>query len=158
MNGFRLLMLVVFVGVCLLAGGLGSMFTSSSVNTWYPELQKPALTPPGWAFPVVWTTLYILMGVAAWLVWRRAGFEGATAALVLFFVQLGLNIAWSGIFFGLRRPGLALLEIALLLAAILATAIAFRPYSRAAFWCMMPYLIWVGFASYLNLRIWRLNS
>jgi translocator protein len=122
------------------------------------SLEKPAFNPPSWVFGPVWTVLYAMMAVAAWLVWREAGFGGATAALSLFFVQLALNLAWSGIFFGLRQPGWALVEIAVLWAAILATMILFFRHSTLAGWLLVPYLLWVSFASVLNAALWRLNS
>jgi tryptophan-rich sensory protein len=128
------------------------------VGTWYAKLRKPAITPPNWIFGPVWTVLYLLMAISAWLVWRNAGWPGARFALVLFFLQLALNVAWSGLFFGLRRPAAALIEILLLWAAIVATAFAFRPLSMAAFWLMVPYAVWVLFAGFLNFLLWRLNS
>ena len=98
------------------------------------------------------------MALSAWLVWRRADWGGAKLALTLFFAQLALNVAWSGLFFGLRRPGTALVEIAFLLSAIVATALTFRSVSSLAFWLMVPYTVWVAFASLLNFKIWQLNS
>lgn len=148
--------LAAWIGVCLAAGGIGSYFTFEAVQTWYPTLQKPAWTPPSWVFGPVWTTLYVLMGTAAWRVWRRSGPE-ARAALTLFGVQLVLNTAWSGLFFGLRMPGLAFFELVLLWAAILATLLRFRSLDRLAAWLLAPYLAWVTFAGGLNLAIWQLN-
>ena len=148
---------LVFVLMSLAAGLLGSVFTGPSVTTWYPGLLKPLGTPPAWVFAPVWTSLYVLMGTAAWLVWRRAGWSRARMALALFLVQLVLNAAWSLIFFGLRLPALAFLEIVLLLAAIVATALSFRRFSRMASWLMLPYVVWVMFATWLNFGIWRLN-
>jgi benzodiazapine receptor len=147
----------VFVGLCLLAGGIGSWFTAESVKSWYPSLVKPAGTPPGWLFGPVWTTLYVLMGTAAWLVWRQRSSAEVTLALALFFAQLALNTTWSFVFFGLRQPGVALLEILAMLAAIIATMASFATVSRLAFWLMTPYVAWVLYATYLNLGIWRLN-
>src|SRR5579871_6911215 len=103
--------LLIFFGICLAVGTSGSLFTASSVKTWYPGLLKPAGTPPAWVFGPVWSTLYLLMGTAAWLVWRQRSDSDVTLALTLFFAQLALNATWSFVFFGLRRPGLALLEI-----------------------------------------------
>jgi benzodiazapine receptor len=148
---------LLFVLMCLAAGIIGSVFTKLSVTTWYPGLLKPSGTPPAWVFGPVWTALYVLMGSAAWLVWRRAGWSRARIALALFVLQLALNVAWSLIFFGLRLPALALLEIVLLLAAIVATTLSFRQFSRVASWLMYPYLAWVMFATWLNFGIWRLN-
>ncbi len=153
----NVLTLALFVLMSLTAGFVGSMFTGPSVTTWYPGLLKPFGTPPAWVFGPVWTFLYVLMGTAAWLVWSRAGWSGARRALALFVAQLVLNALWSLIFFGLRLPALALLEIVLLLAAIVATALIFRRFSRVASWLMLPYVAWVMFATWLNFGIWRLN-
>jgi tryptophan-rich sensory protein len=120
-------------------------------------LVQPALTPPGWVFGPVWTLLYIMMGVAAWLVWRRYGLAGAFWPLGLFILQLGLNALWSYLFFGLKNPGLAFLDIVALWLAILATLIAFWHYYPPAGQLLLPYLLWVTFAVYLNLQFWRLN-
>ncbi|HMO64602.1 MAG TPA: tryptophan-rich sensory protein [Verrucomicrobiota bacterium] len=124
---------------------------------WYAGLRKPAWNPPGWVFGPVWTALYTMMGVAAWLVWRRGGWRAQAVPLGLFLVQLALNAAWSWLFFGLHRPGLACAEIVALWLAILAAALAFRPVSAAAFWLLVPYLAWVAFAAVLNFTLWRLN-
>ena len=149
-------MLIVFFAVCLGAGGLGSFFTASSVRDWYPKLRKPAGTPPSWIFGPVWTTLYLLMAVSAWLVWREYG-RGALSALLIFFAQLALNIAWSGIFFGSRMPGVAFVEIVILWLAILFTIFVFYFLVPLAALLLVPYVLWVTYASYLNWGIWRLN-
>ena len=149
--------LVVFVLVCLGAGWVGSFSTRPAIGTWYAHLLKPSWTPPNWLFAPVWTALYIGMAVAAWAVWWRAGFSAGRLALVLFLVQLALNVAWSWLFFGLRMPGAALAEVVLLWLLILATAIAFWPFSRTATYLMAPYLLWVTLAAALNAAIWRLN-
>ncbi len=149
---------LVFVGICLGAGAIGSAFTASSVKTWYPSLLKPPGTPPAWVFGPVWTILYLLMATAVWLVWRQRGSDGAGAALALFGIQLALNAAWSVVFFRLQQPGAALVEILVLLAAVSITTIRFRIVSPLAFWLMLPYLVWVAYAAYLNLGIWRLNK
>ena len=148
---------IVFVALCFGAAAVGSIFTASSVKTWYPMLLKPAGTPPSWVFGPVWSTLYLLMATAAWLVWRQRTSDDVWLPLGLFFGQLVLNAAWSFIFFGLRRPGAALIEILVLLLAIALAAMSFRTYSRPAFWLMMPYIGWVAYATYLNFGIWRLN-
>jgi len=114
--------------------------------------------PPNWVFAPVWSALYLMMAVAAWLVWRRAGFGGASAALGLFAAQLIFNVAWSWLFFGLRSPGLAFGGIVVLWVAIVATIVSFARTTAAAAWIMTPYLAWVTFASTLNLAIWRLNG
>lgn len=148
---------IVFVTICFGAAAVGGWFTDSSVKTWYPGLLKPAGTLPSWVFGPVWSVLYLLMATAAWLVWQGRHAHDVRLPLGLFFGQLVLNAAWSFIFFGLRRPGLALAEILILLLAIVLTTINFSGYSRYAFWLMTPYLGWVGYATYLNFGLWRLN-
>lgn len=133
------------------------MFTNRGLADWYPRLRKPSWNPPAWLFAPVWTLLYLSMAVAAWLVWRRDGFSGAPWALGLFVFQLTLNTIWSFIFFALRRPGLAAIEIVLLWAAIVATLAAFSSVDRTAAILLAPYLAWVSFAAVLNFTIWRLN-
>jgi translocator protein len=150
--------LLIFFAICFAVGASGSVFTASSVKTWYPGLLKPAGTPPSWVFGPVWSLLYLLMATAAWLVWRQRIHQDVRAALALFMTQLILNGLWSFIFFGLRKPGAALLEIILLLIAIAVTATRFAEFSRVAFWLMTPYAVWVLYASYLNFGIWRLNK
>ena len=137
---------------------VGSAFTYPNVATWYAGLEKPAWTPPGWLFGPVWSALYAMMTAAAWLVWARHGLSGARLAMGLFFVQLGLNAAWSVIFFGIRSPGAALVEIVALWLAILGTILAFRPRSKAAAWLLVPYFAWVSFAVLLNYSLWKLNG
>ena len=137
--------------------GVGGWFTSMGVSDWYVALNKPSWNPPSWLFGPVWTALYIAMAVAAWLVWKEAGFDGAGAALTLFFVQLALNLAWSGVFFALQSPGWALLEIVALWMAIAATMLLFFRHSAWAGGLMVPYVAWVTFAAVLNGAIWRLN-
>ena len=127
----------------------------SMPDAWYAALHKPSWNPPAWLFGPAWTLLYTLMAVAAWLVWKRVGFS---RPLGLYFVQLALNAAWTPIFFGAHQLGWALVEIALLWIAILATLLSFRRVSTAAGWLFVPYLAWVTFASVLNATLWRLNS
>jgi tryptophan-rich sensory protein len=151
--------LVVSLTVVFAAAGLGSHFTARSVAEWYPTLAKPSWTPPGAVFAPVWTALYFLMALAAWLVWRKAGGLGAARlSLALFAVQLALNAAWSVLFFGLRMPGLAFGELVLLWLAIVATLAAFWRVLPAAGLLLAPYLAWVTFAGALNFAIWRLNG
>lgn len=150
--------LTLSVALCFAAAGLGSLFTRPAIEGWYASLHKPSWTPPNWVFAPVWTALYLGMAIAVWLVWRQRGFSGAKLPLALFAAQLALNVAWSGLFFGLRTPGAALAEIVLLWLFILATAVAFWPVSRAAGWLMLPYLLWVTYAAGLNFSIWRLNA
>lgn len=152
------LVLVAFVLVCFGAGAVGSWFTTPALDSWYADLRKPAWNPPNWIFAPVWSVLYLLMAVAAWLVWGRAGFRAPGGALGLFSAQLILNVAWSVLFFGLRSPAAALGGIAVLWVAIVATIVAFSRTSPAASLIMIPYLAWVTFAGALNLAIWRLNG
>lgn len=149
--------LALSIVICFGAAGLGSWLTPPSIEGWYSGLVKPAWTPPNWLFGPVWSALYLCMAIAAWLVWRSAGFSGARFALGLFSVQLVLNVCWSAIFFWAHRPGLAFAEIVLLWVLILATTVAFRPLSRVAALLMTPYLLWVAYAATLNYGIWRLN-
>lgn len=149
---------MVAVGVSLLAGAIGSAFTASSVSLWYPTLVKPALNPPAWLFGPVWTALYVLMGIAAYLVWRQGRERGDVKdALKIFSLQLVLNVTWSVLFFGLLNPLLALVGIMLLWCAILWTIVAFSHIACPAAWLLAPYLAWVTFATYLNAAIWVLN-
>ena len=150
--------LAVSMLICFGAAGLGSLLTTPSIGGWYTALLKPSWTPPNWVFGPVWTALYLAMAIAAWLVWRRAGFAGAKLALALFAAQLILNVCWSAIFFSAHLPGLAFAELVVLWLLILATLVAFWPLSRAASWLMLPYLLWVAFAGALNYAIWRLNA
>ncbi len=144
--------------LCYAVAAAGSYATAAAIPTWYASLAKPAFNPPNWVFAPVWTLLYAAMAVAAWLAWRTRPSRCRVRALRLFLVQLLLNLTWSWIFFSQHRPGLALIEIGLLWAAIVLTAQAFSIISRRAFWLMIPYLAWVSFAAYLNWGIWRLNS
>ncbi len=124
---------------------------------WYAGLSKPAWNPPGWLFGPVWTTLYALMAVAAWLVWRRGGWRAQRGPLGLYLVQLALNAAWTPLFFGLRWPLAGLVDIVLLLAAVVATLAAFVRVRRWAGLLLVPYLLWVSFATVLNFTLWQLN-
>ena len=157
-NASQWIALACAVAACFATAGIASLYTTPAIPTWYASLQKPAWTPPAWVFGPVWTLLYLSMAVAAWLVWRERGFAGAgLLALTLFAVQLALNALWSIVFFGWRRPGLALVEIHFLWAAIFATMLSFWRVSQPAAWLIWPYLVWVTFAGFLNLAIWRLN-
>ena len=148
--------LVVFVVVCYAAAAIGGLATAGSVSGWFQTLNRPSFQPPDWLFGPVWTVLYGLMSVAAWLVYLKTGRVRSTP-MMLFVIQLALNVAWSIIFFGLHRPGLAVLDIIALLLAIIATTVAFWRVSVAAGVLMLPYLAWVLFASALNMSLWRLN-
>ena len=150
--------LAVALAACLAAGAIGSVATVDAIPTWYAALRKPAWNPPNWVFGPVWTTLYLLMGGSAWLVWRRAGWTGAKVGLLLFVVQLLLNAAWSLVFFGMQRPGWAFVEIVVLWLAIAGTLQRFWVVRPAAGALLVPYLAWVTFAAALNFAIWRLNT
>lgn len=150
--------LAVFVALCLLVSGVGSAITATSVGTWYQALVKPPFNPPDRVFAPVWITLYLLMAVAGWRVWRRAGLGPARQALVVFAMQLGLNLAWSFLFFGLRRIDLALVEIVFLLVFIVANTVLFWRIDRMAGILFVPYLLWVAYAIALNASLWLLNS
>ncbi len=140
------------------AGILGSVFTVSSVTNWYSSLIKPDIAPPSWVFGPVWTTLFALMGIAAFLIWQKGlDRKDVKIALGIFVFQLVLNILWSIIFFGFRAPGAALVEILFLWFAILVTVVAFVKISKPAAWLLVPYIFWVTFAAYLNLSFWVLN-
>ncbi len=152
------LKLVFSIIVCQSAGLIGSFFTAPAIPTWYESLAKPALTPPGWVFAPAWITLYLLMGIAAFLIWKK-GLEKkeVKVALAIFIFQLFLNSIWSIIFFGMQNPFFGLINIILLWFAILLTIIVFYKISKPAAYLLVPYIIWVSFASYLNYSIWILN-
>jgi benzodiazapine receptor len=145
--------LIAFLALVAVTAAFGSVYTSLSIPGWYDTLPKPDWTPPAWVFGPVWTTLYLLMAVAAWLVWRPDGFRGARLALTLFVVQLGLNAGWSLLFFGMRAPALALVEIVALWLLILWTTVAFWRHRAVAGALFLPYLAWVAFAGVLNAAI-----
>lgn len=143
-------MLLLFLALTFAAAFVGSQF---GPGPWFEALQKPAWNPPSWVFAPVWTVLYAMMAVAAWLVWRA----GARRALLVWLVQLALNAAWSWLFFGLERPDLAFVDIVVLWIAIALTLAAFARVSRFAALLLAPYLAWVTFATVLNGAIWHLN-
>jgi benzodiazapine receptor len=155
-----LLALVVFLVLSFAAAGFGALFTTPAVKAggWYSQIRKPSWTPPSWLFGPVWTALYVMMAVAGWWVWRQGGGEAQRGALGLFLAQLVLNAAWSWLFFGLHSPAAGLAGIGCLWIAILLTIVAFFHVSPLAGWLMVPYLLWVTFASGLNFTIWRLNG
>ena len=154
MNILSIIVLIGFVGMCFLAATTGAMFRPGD---WYEQLRKPAWRPPNWVFPPAWTFLYLTIAVSGWLVWRTSGFAGATFPFSIYLVQLILNASWSPIFFGMRRPDLAFIEVVMLWLSIIATIAAFHRENAAAAWLLLPYLAWVTFAAALNLTIWRLN-
>ena len=157
--GRQWLVLAGFVGLCLAVGSIAGWATNQSVATWYMTLNRPSWTPPGWVFAPVWTVLYIMMGVAAWRVWRAGGgFIGdARSALIVFFVQLTFNFTWSLAFFAARSTLLGLITITALWLTIALAISVFRPIDRLAAWLMAPYLLWVSFAAALNFAFWHLN-
>jgi tryptophan-rich sensory protein len=147
--------LVGWLALCFSAAALGGFFMPGE---WYAQLRKPSWNPPGWIFGPVWTVLYAMMAIAAWLVWRRGGFAVQRVPLGVFLLQLLLNALWSPLFFGLHNPGLAFAEILLLWLGLLATLLIFWRRSRGAGLLLVPYLAWVSFAAVLNFTLWRLNS
>lgn len=149
--------LAAFLGLCLGVAALGGWVTAGSVEIWYPRLRKPDFNPPDAVFGPVWTALFLMIAVAGWRVWRARGLPGARVPMLVYALQLALNLAWSFLFFGLCAPGLALVDIVLLLGAIVANIVLFRRIDATAGWLLVPYAAWVGFASVLNLAIWRLN-
>ena len=149
--------LAALVGWLLLTYSASATAVFVSTGGWYAGLTKPTWNPPGWIFGPVWTVLYAMMAVAAWQVWRRGGWAKQKAALSLFVIQWALNALWTPLFFGLHRPDWALAEILVLLIAILATLRAFWGVDRPAGLILLPYALWVAFATVLNWTIWRLN-
>jgi benzodiazapine receptor len=149
--------LVLFVALCLGIGALGASVTATSVDTWYAGLVKPSFNPPDEVFGPVWTVLYVLMGVAAWRVWRSADRDTTRGPLTLFALQLAINLGWSVVFFGLHKIASAVATIVVLDVAVLVTMLAFRSVDRVAALLMLPYVAWVAFATVLNVAIWRLN-
>ena len=150
--------LIGFIAVCFASAGLGAAATSTSVSGWYQTLTKPSWNPPDWLFGPVWTLLFLMMAVAAWLVWRGHGTRAARSALKWFGIQLTLNVLWSFLFFGMQRPGIAFTEIVALWISIVATCLAFQAKSNTAALMLAPYLAWTSFAVILNFAIWRMNS
>ena len=150
--------LILAVSIPLLVGGLSGMATARGVGDWYPLLEKPSFNPPSWVFGPVWTLLYVMMGIAAFMVWQK-GLDNrlVKAALVVFVIQLALNGLWSILFFGMRSPGLAFAEIILLWVSVGATVVLFWRLAPVPGLLLFPYLAWVGFAAVLNGSIWILN-
>lgn len=149
---------IASIAIAQVAGIIGAISTASSVETWYPTLEKPWFTPPNWLFAPAWITLYTLMGIAAYLVWREGwGDSAVKVALVAYGIQLVFNAAWSPAFFGLRSPSIGLAVIVPLWFAIVATIYLFGRVSTTAAWLLAPYILWVTYATALNFEIWRLN-
>ncbi len=155
----RLWSLVIAILVCFGAGAIGTVFTANSSGAYYQELVKPQWAPPGWVFGPVWTILYVMMGFSLWLVWSEKGSSElpVKTALWIFGVHLALNAAWTAVFFGLKLPGWAFVEIIALLLMIGATMIAFLRVRPLATILLIPYGCWVTFAACLNYSLWSLN-
>jgi tryptophan-rich sensory protein len=153
----KILTLLVSIITCQLAGAIGSIFTFSAIPNWYSTINKPFFNPPNWLFGPVWTLLYLFMGIALYLILSTKKTAKRKTALIIFFTQLGLNTLWSIIFFGLRSPGIAFVEIVFLLIFIVLSISKFLPISKKAAYLLIPYLLWVSFASILNLSIFLLN-
>lgn len=153
------LFFIAFIIIAQLAGVVGSVFTANSVNTWYKEISRPPFTPPNWLFAPVWISLYLLMGISAYLVWRKgAKKKEVKIALIIFFIQLILNSIWSILFFGLHLILISFIEILLLWFAILFMIIKFYPVSKIASLIQIPYILWVSFAAVLNFSFALLNA
>lgn len=156
---FSLLALALFLAISFAAAGVSIFFPAGSEGwQWYRALEKPPGMPPDSAFGPVWTVLYTLIGIAAWRVWRAASFHRTRLAWGAFVVQWVLNASWTPLFFGFQQPGWALIIIVALLGAIGITAVCFRRHDRWAGWLLAPYLVWVSYATYLNLMLWALNK
>ncbi len=154
-----ILMLFAFLGAVFAVAFAGAQVTTANLDVWYNSIAKPDLTPENWVFPIVWNLLFLMMGIAGWLVWRTAGgLNEAGGVLSVFAAQLMLNFAWSVLFFGLHRPDLALAEVILLDLAIAATIAGFWRHSKVAALLLVPYLLWTLFASWLTAAIWLLNK
>lgn len=150
---------IISIVGCELVGILGSAFTMSEIPTWYAGLNKSFINPPGWVFGPAWIILYALMGIALYLVWKSgAKRKQLTIAFSVFGLQLFLNTIWSGLFFRQHNPGLALIDIILMWGAIIATMILFHKISKPASHLLIPYILWVTFAGYLNYVVWAFNS
>ena len=154
----NILVLLCSIVVCLFAGVIGSIFTYPSIPTWYAALIKPALNPPNWIFGPVWTTLYILMGISLYLIIKKGKPDRAAMTAIIFFVlQLALNSLWSIVFFGNHMLSLAFVNIIALWIAILINIVLFYKLDKWAGILLIPYILWVSFASYLNFAVWMLN-
>jgi len=151
----KIILLIVSIIICQGAGFIGSIFTTPKIGSWFAGLIKPSFNPPNWIFAPVWTSLFLLMGIALFLVIQ--GKPLPKFALIAFVVQLILNILWSYLFFGLQNPMIAFMEIIILWLAILTTIYLFWPINKTAAYLLIPYIAWVSFASVLNFSLWRLN-
>ncbi len=150
--------LIISLLIPIAIGSISAIFTVKAIPGWYAQLNKPWFNPPNWIFSPVWTTLYILMGIALWLVWKAdAANKLKQTALVVFGLQLALNFFWSLIFFREHQLGWAFVEIIALWLLILLTIISFAKINKTAAWLLVPYICWVSFASILNYSVWQLN-
>ena len=151
--------LVISIIACFAAAGIGSLFTFKAIPNWYAGLKKPSYTPPNWAFGPVWTTLYLLMGISVFLVWQKGlATNGALSAFILFWIQLVVNAIWSIVFFGKKSKGGGVITIIVLWLLIMVTMITSFRVSDWAGALLIPYIMWVSIASYLNIGIWLLNK
>ena len=157
MKNINIPKLLISIFTPLLAGFLGSYFTTPNIPTWYASLQKPFFSPPNWLFGPVWTILYLLMGISFYLIWNSSNSKANLSAIRLFIAQLVLNSLWSILFFGIKNPLLAFLEIIILWIFIFLTIKKFSQINQAASYLLYPYLAWVTFASFLNFAIVLLN-
>jgi len=151
---YRFGSLIAFVAVCFGVAATGALFPP---NDWYASLTRPSYAPPNWVFGPVWTVLYLMIAISGWLVWRSPEPTSKRAAMTAFGIQLLLNAAWSALFFGMHQPAWSLVEICFLWLAILATILIFRRHSSTASLLLIPYLVWVSFATVLNYGFWSLN-
>lgn len=148
---------LISILLALSVGFIGSFFTTPSISSWYAFINKPSFSPPNWLFAPAWTLLYILMGISAFLIWKKRDNLKTKQALIFYSIQLILNALWSIIFFGMHNLGLAFLEIIILWMFILITLIKFYKINKTAGLLFVPYLLWVSFASILNFAVWMLN-
>ena len=151
------LVLFGLIGFCLLVGMIGGISTSQQIETWYQILNKPSWTPPNCIFAPIWTILYIIMGISVWLIFRKRDVYSTKSAFLFFVFQLLLNAAWSHLFFGMQNPFAGFIDILVLWVAILATIKSFLKVSKLAAVLMIPYFVWVSYATCLNYSIWRMN-
>src|SRR5688572_28250941 len=150
--------LIIAIIIPLVVGFTSGLFNQTGEGSWFQALQKPSWNPPSWVFAPVWTTLYIMMGIALYLIWKTPSSSKRKIAIAFFTFQLVLNFFWSFIFFKLEQPGWAFAEIVVLWLTILATIFSFASINKAAAWLLVPYISWVSFAAMLNYSIWTLNS
>lgn len=154
----KIIQFIISILICQMAGIIGVIFTMSAIPLWYNSINKPSFNPPAWVFGPAWTVLYVMMGISFFIIWTKKNHnKKKQQALTFFFIQLFLNAIWSPVFFGLRSPMTGLIIIVLLWISILLTIINFLKISRTAAWLLVPYFLWVSFATVLNFYIWQLN-